>query len=379
MQMESTPSAANWNPINKLKRPGVHQTEMLQAVAHGADTIQYFQWRKNRGNAEKFHGAVVDHCGHENTRVFREVAAIGGLLQKLDLVIGTSRTAEVAVMYDWENGWIIDDIKGPRNEKKNYLETCVAHYREFWSRGVPVDIVGEESDFSKYRLLIAPMLYMLRPGVAGRIIDFVNKGGVFVTTYLSGIADESDLCFLGGWPGPLRKLLGIWAEEIDALYDDESVSIVPVKRNAAGLSGIYKARLFCDLIHAEGARVLAKYGSEFYAGRPAVTCNAYGQGEAWYIASRNDERFHADFLGNLISRLKLRRIIAANLPGGVTAQMRSDGTREFIFLLNFTRKPHEIGIGDRACTNMQTGKKAGPIVKLGGYGSAVLMREARKE
>ena len=56
----------------------------IQAVAHGSDSVQYFQWRKSRGSNEKFHGAVVDHLGNENTRVFREVSALGQTLKDIE-------------------------------------------------------------------------------------------------------------------------------------------------------------------------------------------------------------------------------------------------------------------------------------------------------
>lgn len=81
--MESTPSQVNWQPVCKLKKPGMHLLSSLQAVAHGADTVQYFQWRKSRCAAEKFHGAVVDHAGHEHTRTFRDAQAVGAALEKL--------------------------------------------------------------------------------------------------------------------------------------------------------------------------------------------------------------------------------------------------------------------------------------------------------
>ncbi len=261
MLMESTPSNVNWQDVCKPKRPGMHRLSSLQAVAHGADTVQYFQWRKSRGSFEKFHGAVVDHVGHENTRVFRDVAEVGQILEKLDAVIGTTVHPEVGIIYDWENEWAIGDLQGLSRERRDYSGTCVAQYRPFWSRGVPVNVVSMDSDFASYRLLIAPMLYMVRPGVAERIDKFVRKGGTFVATYWSGIVNESDLCFLGGFPGPLRRVLGIWAEEIDALYDGQTNVVIPAAKNGLGLTGRYKARELCDLIHAESAQVLAKYGS----------------------------------------------------------------------------------------------------------------------
>ena len=188
----------------------MHVLASMQAVAHGSDTVQYFQWRKSRGSSEKFHGAVVDHCGHENTRVFKEVSEVGSILKNLHEVAGTSVKPEVAVIYDWENYWAIFDAQGPRIEKKDYFETCQSHYKAFWDMSIPVDVVNMDVDFSKYKVVVAPMLYMVRGNVGKRIEEFVKSGGIFITTYWSGIVDEHDLCFLGGFPGPLRKVMGIW-------------------------------------------------------------------------------------------------------------------------------------------------------------------------
>jgi beta-galactosidase len=374
--MESAPSVQNWQAVNKIKRPGMHRTEALQSVAHGSDSVLYFQWRKSRGGCEKFHGAVVDHAGHESTRIFTEVAQLGQLLKKLDPILGTTVKPEVAVIYDWENRWAIDQTVGPRNEHKDYLPVCTSFYRPFWKLGLPVDVINMDCDFDRYKLLVAPMLYLLRPGVAERLEKFVRQGGIFVTTYWTGIVDENDLCFLGGFPGPLRSLLGIWAEEMDVLYDDENCIIEAVDGNAAGLSGQYEAGFFCDLIHAETASVQAVYGSQFYQGRPALTVNAYGKGQAWYVASRNEERFLQDFCNYLVKSLSLRRVLSTDLPEGVTAQMRTDGTQDFIFLLNFTRQPQTIPLPKEVLADMETGQDVTGLITLPGYGSKIFVRHS---
>jgi beta-galactosidase len=374
MLMECSPSSQNWLPVMKLKRPGIHRLASLQAVAHGSDTVQYFQWRQSRGGAEKFHGAVVAHSGDEHTRVFRDVADVGEILEKLEPVLGASVQPEVAIVYDWENNWAIEAASGPRREGKDYAGTCAAHYRPFWSRGIPVDVPDMDGDFSKYRLLIAPMLYMVRPGVADKIEKFVQNGGVFVTTCWSGIADENDLCFTGGFPGPLRRALGLWSEEIDALYEDESNVVRAVEGNSLGLEGEWEARLLCDLIHAEDAEVLATYGKDFYAGRPAVTVNRFGKGAAYYVASRNDDAFQDAFFGLLIARLGLKPVLDTDLPEGVTAQMRTDGAEDFLFVLNFTPQEHVIRLNEGGLTDMLTGNKVRSSLTLPGYGSAVLRR-----
>ncbi|MNW40646.1 Beta-galactosidase BglY [compost metagenome] len=379
MLMESTPSLTNWQDVSKLKRPGMHLLSSLQAVAHGSDTVQYFQWRKSRGSSEKLHGAVVDHVGHEHTRVFGDVTHVGNALEKLEEVIGTSVPAEAAVIFDWENRWGINDSQGPRNKGVKYEETAEAHYLALWEQGVPVDVIHMDADFSKYKLLVAPMLYMVRSGVGERIQKFVENGGVFVATYWSGIVDEHDLCFLGGFPGPLRKTLGIWSEEIDGLHDHDRNHILPVEGNELDLQGEYEAVELCDLIHAEGAEVLAVYGSDFYAGRPALTVNRLGQGKAYYIASRNIGLFHSHFYRSLIDDAGISKALNVKLPHGVNAAIRTDGVHDYIFILNFTHEPQKITLDGRTYADMlENHAIEDGSVQLDAYTVKVLKTERNK-
>ena len=362
--MESTPSLVNWHKINKGKRPGMHLLSSLQGVAHGADSVQYFQWRKGRGSSEKFHGAVVDHCGHENTRVFREVTEVGESLKKINEVCGTSVDAEVAIIFDWENRWAIDDCQALNNENKGYIESCEEYYRVFWRKGIPVDVITMDADFSKYKLVIAPMLYMVKPGVAERINDFVRNGGNFVTTYFSGIVNENDLCFLGGFPGPLREVTGIWAEEIDTLYDTD-VNYIEYEGKE------YKVKDYCDVIHAENAEVLARYTTDYYKGMPALTRNRYGNGNAYYVAARTFNDFDTKFFGSIIDELELRRAINIELPLGVNAELREDEENKYIFLMNFSKEEKSVNL-DKEYLDLLSGSKVRGEVKLDKYKVMVL-------
>ncbi|MDR1950253.1 MAG: beta-galactosidase [Spirochaetaceae bacterium] len=335
MLMESSPSATNWRPVAKLHRPGVHMLQSLQAVAHGADTVQYFQFRKGRGASEKFHGAVVDHEGTEHTRVFRDVAALGERLKTLDAVAGTDTPSRVALIYDWNVRWALEDIRGLLQKNTNYEQTVIDHYEAFWRMGIPVDIIDSKRSFDGYDLLAAPMLYLLREGTAEAIDGFVRRGGVFVATYVSGYVNHTDLAFPGGFPGPLKETLGIWCEEIDALYPGES--------NTIGWNGKkYRARDLCELIHPRGAEVLGTYGTDFYAGRPALTVHSHGKGRAYFIAARTDQDFLGDFYGRIAADCGLPRALDGlpfapglpALPEGVSARVRSDGLRDYVFVMN---------------------------------------------
>ncbi len=374
MLMESSPSSTNWQPVAKLRRPGMHVLSSIQAIAHGSDTVQYFQWRKSRGSSEKFHGAVVDHCGHENTRVFKDVTRVGEILTKLDDVIGTSVKPEVAVIYDWENYWAIHDAQGPRIEKKDYYDTVQKHYRAFWNLSIPVDVINMDCDFSKYKVVVAPMLYMVRPGVGERLEEFVEKGGTLITTYWSGIVDENDLCFLGGFPGPLRKVMGIWSEELDALYDEDVNYVELLKDNELGMKGEYEARIFCDLIHSEGAKVLATYKTDFYQGMPALTCNSFGLGKAYYIAFRNNDEFLNDFYASLAHKLQLEHAIDLELPKGVNAQTRKDEKNEFVFFMNFTDENQTVDLKGMELIDIETNEVLTHSFDLTAYGVKVVKK-----
>ena len=380
--MESTPSSTNWMPTPQLKKPGQHRQEMLVAIGHGADTTMYFQWRQSQGSAEKFHGAVAQHGETERTRVFQDVAAHGALLKHLDGVVGTTVRPEVALVYDTEVRWALMHSQGPRQTNprtpfdKDYARTCQEHYRPFWKLGVPVDVIESLSDFTRYRLLVAPMLFMLKPGVTDRLEAFVRNGGTLVLTCLSGVVNETELVLRGGWPGGgLRKLAGIWSEEIDALYPNPPQRIVASPGNALGMAGEFAVQDYCERVHPEGASVLATYKNDFYASMPALTVNQYGAGRVYYLAGRPTADGMLDaFTRGLVSHLKIARCLDVDLPEGVTVQKRSGGGRTFYFLHNCRREGQMVDLGAVRLKDVTDGRVFTGRTSLAPFASFVLER-----
>ncbi len=332
--MESTPSQVNWQPVNRLKKPGMHRLSSLQAVAHGSDSVMYFQWRKGRGAAEKFHGAVIDHVGHENTRVFRDVAEVGRDLRALASVAGSRVPAKAAVIYDWEVRWVVDEFQGFNKPERDYDQACVEFHRALWRRSISCDVPNQDQPLDGYCLVAAPWLHLLKTGTSDRLKAFVEQGGILVLTFFSGWVNETDLVFQGGFPGPLRSLAGVWAEELDPLWKDQRNRAVPVAGNDLGLSGDYRIDTFCELIHPEGSEVLATYGDDWYAGRPVLTRHVFGKGEVYYVAAKVDQRFTDDLMDALAQRAGIRPVVAG-LPAGVNAQLRTDGATDTVFTMNF--------------------------------------------
>ncbi len=365
LMMESSPGPVNWQPINSLRRPGVVLTQGLQAVAHGSDSVQYFQFRKGQGGFEKFHGAVIDHVGHGETRAFREVVQVGEALKKLAAVAGSAPENEIALVYDWENRWALEDARFGQSDK-NYEQTVRTHYYGLYGAGLGVDIIDQTADLGKYEIVSAPMSYLFREGFADRVKAFVKTGGTFVMTYVSGYVNEEDLCFLGGFPGPLKEAAGIWAEEVDALF--------PEVTNSFKWQGkTYEAVDFCELIHPETAKALAAYDKNFYRGMAALTVNSYGSGRCYYIAARTGEEFLKDFYRHIAGEAGVAPVLE-DIPYGVGVAKRvGDGGREYLFLSNFLGEEKTVNVPE-GFVDLLGGGPVNSEAVLASHGTKVLAR-----
>ncbi len=351
MLMEQTPSQQNWQTYNSLKRPGVMRLLSYQSIAHGADTVLFFQLRRSAGGTEKYHGAVIEHVGHENTRVFRESAKLGKELEQLSGKLLDSRVqAKVAIVFDWENRWAIDLSSGP-SIALDYVKEVHKYYGAFYEQNIQVDMIGVEGDLNHYDIVIAPVLYMVKENYAEKLEEYVTNGGTFITTFFSGIVNENDLVTLGGYPGELRDLLGIWSEEIDALHPDQKNRMVMTDKTG-NFNSEYECSMLFDLIHSEGAEVVAEYGDDFYQGMPVVTRNKFGKGSAWYIASSPDHKFLEKLAGNLCEEKEIRSLLRADT--GIEASSRVKDGKKYLFVLNHNDESSEFDLGDKEKIDLLT-------------------------
>ncbi|MEC1792670.1 beta-galactosidase GanA [Bacillus vallismortis] len=346
--MECTPSAVNWHNVNKAKRPGMNVLSSMQMIAHGSDSVLYFQYRKSRGSSEKLHGAIVDHDNSPKNRVFQEVAKTGEILERLSEVVGTKRLAETAILYDWENHWALEDAQGYAKATKRYVQTLQQHYRTFWEHDIPVDVITKEQDFSPYKLLIVPMLYLISENTISHLKAFASRGGTLVMTYISGIVNEHDLTYTGGWHPDLQAIFGIEPLETDTLY--------PKDRNAVSYrSQSYEMKDYATVIDVKTASVEAVYQEDFYARTPAVTSHQYQRGKAYFIGARLEDQFHRDFYEGLITDLSLSPVFPVRHGKGVSVQARQDQGNDYIFVMNFTEEKQLVTF-DQSVKDMMTGE-----------------------
>ena len=364
MLLEQTPSQQNWQPYNSLKKPGQMRAQSIQTMAHGADTVQFFQLRRSVGGCEKFHGAVIGHVGHNNTRVFREVKQLGEELERLGTsTLGSVNQADVGIIFDWDNYWALDYTSGPTEDLK-YVDQIHHYYKFFYDNNIGVNMIPVDADFSKYKIVVAPVLYMVKQGMKEALTKFVENGGILITTFMSGLVNESDNVHLGGYPGPLRELAGVWVEEIDALAPEQTNTITFTDGTRM------TCNLLCDLMHLEGAQLLASYDENFYAGMPAITKNTFGKGCTYYIGTNMGQEGIDKVLKMATQQANVHPVVKEPTALEVVCRKTADSTHYYIF--NF--KETEIVIPDQfvGYTDLLTGKKVESGMRMKHYDALIL-------
>ena len=337
--MESSPSFTNWQPISKQKKPGIAELAALQTVAHGADSVLYFQWRASRGAEEKFHGAVVGHDGRQDARAFTETVQVGEKLEKLSEITAVQREKQALIVHDWQNKWALEGSCGPRNAGLGYWDELKRHYNALARAGIAVEFGDETADLTGYRLVVVPMLYLLTDAFAKKLCDFAQSGGTIVVTYWTGVVDESDLCRLGDTPYGLTELLGLRRTEIDGMYDGETRRCTPVDGCTLPET---QASILCEVAvpnDNDPAKPLCVYAEDYFAQHPAAAVHKYGAGRAYYLASRFDEDFYRTFYRDAAKELGLTPAWPQPLPAGVLAVKRGN----FVLVQNCTEQPVTVG------------------------------------
>lgn len=320
--MEHATSAVNWQPRNLAKPPGRLRRDSLAHVARGADAVCYFQWRASRFGAEKWHSGMVPHAGTD-TKVWREVVALGAELVSLAEIVGSEVVADVAILLDWPSIWAQSHPCQPSVDADPVaiIEQWHAALR---SIGVTCDFARPGGDLSGYRLVLVPALYLVSDADAANLASWVTSGGTALVGPYTGVVDEHDHVRLGGY-GVWRELLGVRVEEFFPLAAGEQVAL------SDGTAG----RIWTELATADGAEVLVTYADGPLAGGPALTRRRAGDGTAYGLTTHLADPALRALLARIAAEAGV--LPAAPVPPGVEAVRRRhpDG-REYLFLANDT-------------------------------------------
>ena len=336
--IEQKAGNVNWQEVNSLVRPGIVRLFTYQLLSRGANGVLYFFWRQPRIGPEKFYGGVLTHDGRGDNRVFKEISQIGEEMKLLAPVLKDTRVvAEACILYSHENEWLLNHGMQP-NRHFRYREHVQLFYNAFHDRNVPVDFARPTEDLSRYKLVIAPSLHLLAGGEADLLKLYVQNGGTLVGTFNTGLVDEHAIAPDTGYPHDLTDLFGMEVQEFDPLPPGEENHLA-FKGNFP-TSHLHPAKLWCDIIEPKECQVLANYAKDFYAGRAAMTINAFGMGKAIYVGTLSHQAFYYDLIAWLRQMCNLFPLL--KVPDTVEVSMLQSDQEKIFFLLNHQSSPVRI-------------------------------------
>ena len=343
--MEHSSSAVNWRPINYRVEPGELVRDSLAHLAMGSDAICYFQWRQSKAGAEKWHSSMVPHAGPDS-QIFRDVCELGADLNKLadEGLLSTKLVkSKVAVVFDYESQWATEHTATPTQEVRHWTEP-LAWFRALADNGLTADVVPVRGPWDEYEAVVLPSLTILSEETTRRVREYVANGGKLFVTYYTGLVDDKDHVWLGGYPGSIRDVVGVRVEEFAPMGND-----FPGAMEHLDLDNGTVAHDFADVITsvADTAHVVASFKADKWTGfdgAPAITVNDFGDGKAAYVGARLGREGLAKSLPALLEELGIETS-AEDDRGEVLRVERADETGEnhFVFLFNRT---HDVAVVD---------------------------------
>jgi len=322
----------------------------------------FFQWRQSKAGAEKYHSGMLPHAGTDS-RVWREVKQLGNELSKLDSIIASQVQADVAILMDWENWWALELDSKPSNDLK-LIPLLYSYYKPLFERNITVDFAHPESNLSSYKLVIAPNLYLVNEATIKNLHKYVQNGGTLVLSFFSGIVDENEHIRLGGYPAPFQDLLGLVVEEYVPNSETQLNMI------ATGDHKQFSCSTWSEVIHLRTAQALATFEQDYYAGSPAITCNRFGDGTAFYVGTVPDQS-GMEWLINEVCTTAGINPVRAHTSENIEIVQRTNKTDSWLFILNYSTMKTIVPLQQRG-RDLLTGADVNDSVELEPMGIAIL-------
>jgi beta-galactosidase len=364
--MEQMSGPGGWSDMSPAPRKGRIRAWTYHAIGRGADGIIYFRWRPCRSGLEQYWHGILNHDGSVSRRYY-EIKQTRDELKRFEhLIEGTTIDAQVAFINDYDSRFAFQYQRG--NQAFSYTSLLLTLYRSFYNRNIPVDIISSIKDLSRYKIVVAPALFVLTEDVAENLKEYVRSGGTLVITFRSAVKDATGLIYNEPLPARLQDVFGAIVKEYNSPHPDEVTTLWGLSEAVDGHCA--KASVWLDIMELRGAEPLIKYDAGFMPGGIAVTRNRFGKGTAYYIGTQMAQDC-CDLLTEMI-------IAGAGVspgietPEGVDASVRKGPLGSLLFITNHTERPASIPRPKGYITDMIAGGPAPDIIHLDSYEIAVL-------
>lgn len=361
MIMEQQGGLPGWNVFwGRQAAPGLYRVWAYQAVAHGADGVCYFRWRTSRYGTEQYWQGILDQDSYPNAR-YEAVSQTGKELQQVtDLLRDSKVVAPVALLVSPDSRWAFH-IQ-PLGEKFNYNQQLHLYYDAFRRLGINVDVLFPQSDFTSYKIIVAPALFVVDKALTEKLTNYVKDGGTLILGFRSGVKDEHNIVTDQVLPGPLAEMAGIEIHDFDPQTNQE--------QEVAGPNGVGRpARVWFDILTPTTAQPVLSYRKGYYAGKVAMTGNRFGKGRVYYVGTELTAETYLE--GAKLEAQGAGIPLGPELPEGVEMAVREKAGKKIIFLLNYTEKTQAVAF-EQAYKNALTGETEPAQVQIPAFDVKVL-------
>lgn len=326
--VEELMGAQGHNVIGYLPRPNQAKMWAYQAVAHGCENLLFFRWRGMTRGAEQFCSGIIDQ-DNKIGRKYEEVQSFMKHITNHKNIVKSEIKSDVAILYDYDNIWSWHYQQ--QSTEFDFTNELIRLYRPFYKLNTNIDVININKDFSKYKVLLIPVMQIIDEELAIKFKDFAKKGGTIIFSYRAGIKDRNNnINFEQVFPCRIRDITGITIKEAEALQIGQEVEIIGVGkcRRKKGLCSVWR-----DLVSPDAAEVLYRYNDKFYKESACITLNYYGKGKVYYIGGG----VNIDVLKNIAREIIIENNIKyIDAPEGLELHTRIYNNKEYIFINNHT-------------------------------------------
>jgi len=347
---------------------GQLREDVYTYLADGANMVEYWHWASIHGNQETYWKGILSHDLEPNreyaevSRTAHELEKIGPQLAGLkihnDVAILWSRDSANAISFMPYGGGVPE--RSWTGERDGYVSLVQQMHKALYDLNVGADFVYPETqDFSQYKLLIVPALYISDDALLKRISDYVKYGGHVVMTFKSGFANENSAVRWVRAPGPLREAAGFSYQEFSSLEHPLALKDDPFHAGADN-----KVSYWAEFLMPEHAKAVAYYDHPFFGKWPAITENEFGSGSLLYEGTYLSDKLQTAVIKRALEKAGLTSA-DQDLPAAVHVQhgVNRQG-RRLHYYFNYSGTEVKLTYGYASGTNLLGGKSVAKSSEL---------------